>query len=611
MHRFPQIVLIALLIPLTSFAQPAQAQYRFDSWTTDNGLPHNFVRDILQTRDGYLWLATLDGLARYDGVRFTVFDKSNTPGLTSNSFSVLLEDDEGALWIGTNNGGLTRYRQGVFTTFTTADGLPDNTIRRLYKDGRGDLFITTLRSHLYWRAGKFVLDPDLPSRASAAYYPGRSGTRWVFDPAGLHRFQDGREVTYPMPIAFTAVAEFYEDQQGSLWMGTYNVGLYCLKNGEVIHYTEADGVPFNCSIYPVGEDRDGHQWFATESSVAQGGGILSFKDGRFTRFTTADGLSSNNVRSMYADREGNIWVGTTDNGLNRLTRRFITPYSTKDGLAGNNVFPIYEDRDRNVWVGTRDGLSRFQAGRFSSNSFAQAELGKQRNVESLFEDDQGRMWIGSRPVGLFERGHFGQIPAALSLPLNTDCYVIHQDRQGTMWFATFAALLSFKDGVIQTYTTKDGLPADQSRVIYEDRHGRLWFGTTGGLAYIEDGHFVALTTKDGLAGDFVDQPLRRRGRGIMDRHIRQRAEPSERWTLHQLHRCPGSLQQWRLLNPGRQSRQSLDELQPGHLPHQSAAAQRLRRRQAQNNQLGRLWQTGWHAERPMQCRQPTGWYQNS
>ena len=101
----------------------ARAQYRFDHWTADNGLPQNSVRDIVQTRDGYLWLATLDGLVRFDGVRFTVFNKSNSPGIISNRFLQLYEDGQGALWASTDSSGLTRLRQGRFTTYTTAHGV--------------------------------------------------------------------------------------------------------------------------------------------------------------------------------------------------------------------------------------------------------------------------------------------------------------------------------------------------------------------------------------------------------------------------------------------------------------------------------------------------------
>src|SRR5215813_1563345 len=132
--------LTAFLV-LSFSAATARAQYRFDHWTADNGLPQNSVRDILQTRDGYLWLTTFDGLVRFDGVRFTVFDKSNSPGIITNRFVSLYEDAEGDLWASTENTGLTRLHQGRFTTYTTENGLPDNRVSSLGGDGQGHLLL--------------------------------------------------------------------------------------------------------------------------------------------------------------------------------------------------------------------------------------------------------------------------------------------------------------------------------------------------------------------------------------------------------------------------------------------------------------------------------------
>src|SRR5215470_2775041 len=124
------------LLACLLFTGVAFAQYRFDHWTADNGLPQNSVRDIVQTRDGYLWLATFDGLVRFDGVRFTIFNKSNSPGVITNRFVSLYEDAQGDLWASTENSGLTRLRQGRFTTYTTERGLPDNYVPAIGSDGQ-------------------------------------------------------------------------------------------------------------------------------------------------------------------------------------------------------------------------------------------------------------------------------------------------------------------------------------------------------------------------------------------------------------------------------------------------------------------------------------------
>jgi ligand-binding sensor domain-containing protein len=138
MSLVPRILLsLGVCLGALLLASPAPAQYHFDSWTTENGLPQNTIRAIVQTHDGYLWLASLDGLVRFDGVHFTVFTTANTPALRSNRCTSLFEDQAGQLWIGTEDGGLVKQHDGVFTTFTTDQGLPGNEVRQVWADDQG------------------------------------------------------------------------------------------------------------------------------------------------------------------------------------------------------------------------------------------------------------------------------------------------------------------------------------------------------------------------------------------------------------------------------------------------------------------------------------------
>ena len=170
---FRRVLAIAFLF---SGAQTLTAQYRIESWTTDNGLPQNSVRSIVQTRDGYLWLTTFDGLVRFDGVRFTVFDKSNTKGLSTNRFTALHEDGDGALWIGTGDGGLTFYRDGVFKTLTFEDGVPRGQVAGFTRDLNGELLIVIESNRFYLRDGKFIPAPPEYQTFDIAHYLAPSGT---------------------------------------------------------------------------------------------------------------------------------------------------------------------------------------------------------------------------------------------------------------------------------------------------------------------------------------------------------------------------------------------------------------------------------------------------
>ena len=149
------LLAIARLSLLTLLWFPsATAQYRFDSWTTNNGLPQNSISSIIQTRDGYLWMTTFDGLVRFDGVQFKVFNKSNTKGLSTNRFTALYEDKDGTLLVGTNDGGLTRYRHGLFTSSTVADGVPEGPVLFFSQDLNGELLIGIGGGQFYLREGK-------------------------------------------------------------------------------------------------------------------------------------------------------------------------------------------------------------------------------------------------------------------------------------------------------------------------------------------------------------------------------------------------------------------------------------------------------------------------
>jgi len=159
-------------------AAPVAAQYRVDHWTTDNGLPQNTVRSIVQTRDGYLWLTTFDGLVRFDGARFTVFNKSNTSGLNSNRFTSIYEDKDGTLWAGTEDGGLTAHRNGVFRTYTTADGLESNQVPAINFNGNGEIYLNVISNFVYWRGGRFVQAPAEYDRRVVKHYWGATGTLW-------------------------------------------------------------------------------------------------------------------------------------------------------------------------------------------------------------------------------------------------------------------------------------------------------------------------------------------------------------------------------------------------------------------------------------------------
>ena len=190
-HLHPLAIARIFLLTLLWFPSTT-AQYRFDSWTTDNGLPQNSISSIIQTRDGYLWMTTFDGLVRFDGVQFKVFDKSNTKGLSTNRFTALYEDKDGTLWAGTNDGGLTRYRDGLFTSPTVADGVPEGPVLFFSHDLKGELLIDIGNGRFYMREGKFISAPPeylVPHLKNNYLAP--SGSQWTIEANEAGRLTTG------------------------------------------------------------------------------------------------------------------------------------------------------------------------------------------------------------------------------------------------------------------------------------------------------------------------------------------------------------------------------------------------------------------------------------
>src|SRR5437588_289757 len=185
------------------------SQFNRQVWLTENGLPQNTVHSITQAKDGYVWIATEEGLARFDGIKFTVFDKQNTPELKSNDIRVLLEDRRGALWIGTTD-GLVRLMDSKFTAFTTRDGLPSNVIDALCEDQNDSLWVATA--------------------AGMAHFS--EGSVWIGTAGGLSRFSDKHFSSFRPGdgLANEIILSIFEDREGSLWLGTESGGLSLLRD---------------------------------------------------------------------------------------------------------------------------------------------------------------------------------------------------------------------------------------------------------------------------------------------------------------------------------------------------------------------------------------------
>jgi ligand-binding sensor domain-containing protein/signal transduction histidine kinase len=475
--------------------------YSLDAWSVDRGLPESAVFALVQTRDGYLWVGTTEGLARFDGLRFTVFDKANTPAIRHNQIQALFEDRAGALWIGTYGGGLVRLKDGRFDAFTTREGLPGDTVRSLAQSADGALWIGTHGAGLgRLRDGVFrtlTRRDGLAGDLVRAVRASRDGVVWVGTNHGLNRLRGDtvETLTTATGLLHENVTSLFEDARGRMWIGTSG-GLNVYEDGRLRGYTTRDGLSAD-RVFAIQEDPDGDLWVGTE-----GGGLNRFRGGRFEALRARDGLGSDVVRALLQDGEGSLWIGTYGGGLARLRDGFVV-HTTQDGLPDDQVRAVLEDRRGAIWAATAGGLGRWQDGRWRIYS-REAGLADD-TVLSLHEDRAGVLWVGTRDGGLhrFQDGRFRVFTTAQGLPNNT-VMAIADGRDGALWVGTEGGAARFAEGRFAVYGTAQGLSFPEVRAIHEDRRGDLWIGTFGGgLNRLRDGRFRVWTRREGLSNDSI------------------------------------------------------------------------------------------------------------
>jgi PAS domain S-box-containing protein len=480
----------------------AITQYRHRAWKTEDGLPQLSAHAIIQTRDGYLWIGTQEGLVRFDGVHFTIFDKRNTPGLENHSIFTLLEGRDGSLWIGTG-GGLSRLKDGRFITYSTDQGVSHNLIYDLYEDPEGNLWVGTFGGGLNrLQAGRwtaYTVKEGLASNFVTSICGSKSSGLWIGTNDGVTRYKDGKFTTFTTKdgLAHNSVFDVYEDRKGNIWIGTAD-GLSLWREGRFRTFTTREGLSSN-EIRSIYEDRDGNLWIGTE-----GKGLNRFNDGTFTSLTTREGLSDDFVYSLCEDREGSLWVGTYGGGLNRLSDGKFTTYSTAEGLPDDLVRPIFQSRDGSIWIGTqKGGLTHFKDGRFKT--YTTKDGLAYNGVRALAEDSEGALWVGTGGGGLsrFRNGKFTNYTTRDGLA-NDYILALIVSRDGSVWIGTKGGGLShYQNGRFTNYTTGDGLLDGVVRTILESRDGSLWIATNRGLSRLKDGRFTSYTTREGLSHNFL------------------------------------------------------------------------------------------------------------
>ena len=521
-------------------------QYVHDHWGVPQGLPQNSAYTLFQSRDGYLWFGTQEGLVRFDGLQFKVIDRINNKDMRNNWGFPFAEDQRGGIWMmyAGRNLGVGRYANGVFHTVDTTDGLPSNDIRyiRTTRDGSVWIFERSARlvtQYLHGTMKTWRQSDGLPSDSVFSVSEDSKGNFWFNTPKGVAKY-DGHSFTVfstrnglpndnALGTGHRGIETIFEDSQGTVWM-RMNSGLIRLRDGKTRIFTTKDGLLDN-RANPVFEDKDGAIWFFSTEGINKmaGGRIQSYKtttpfqnvndvcvgkdnaiwigtnegiwrfaDGVYDHFGKENGLSNEIIGTMLIDREGSVWFGIDGNGLHRLREGKFVTYSREDGLKSNDITSVLEDSKNNLWIGTRGGglarLSGTTVRVFDENDKLFPWIG------SIAEDHQGTMWVtgfdGDR-TKIYTINN-GVVREYKQRGISFDqAYELIVRKSGAVLVTLADSILSFQHGRF-TLLNKELISARPSCLI-EDSKEQLWIGTFGGGLYLlKDNTLVHFTKEQGF-----------------------------------------------------------------------------------------------------------------
>ncbi len=547
-----------LLAALVVFVLPVRAlnpskrltQFQRNIWQGQHGLPQNSVSCIAQSPDGFLWVGTGDGVARFDGDSFLPFEDRSKVANRNLTIRSLCATRDGSIWFGTK-GGLNRIENGqVVQTFTRHEGLPVEHIGVLYEDVSGQLWAGTGVGLIRVDRGGFTTFPvgtgprsgavwaicDAPGgglwlatdQGLVLFHHGKStryssaeglpegellsvvvdskGVPWVGSDTGfLARFENGRfTVFWPNPSwEARSLSSMVWDVDQNLWIASYGAGLMRFREGKFESLGKASLCPRD--VESVALDSNGDLWVGTSNS-----GLYQLQDAPFTPFGPPEGLTDPLTDLVFEDSDGVLWVGTgEENGADRIVGDQVTHLGLAQGLPSLDVLTFANRREGGVWIGTGRGLSAWNAGRVERHR----PPGVPENAAffMVLEDGPDRTWYGT-DVGLFEvqGGRTVHHSRSNGLPSNEVRTVI-SDRRGGVWVGTYnggVAHLSATNRTWTSWTTREGLSVDYIRSLLLDDDGTLWIGSNGGgLMRLRGTNVVVFNQKNGLPNDQVFQVL--------------------------------------------------------------------------------------------------------
>ena len=536
MRKTCDILGVALFASVTALAlDPGRAinQYGHDVWSAQNGLPGEAVYQILQSRDGYLWLRTSAGLVRFDGVRFVLTEPVVDGRPVREPIKAICRDLDGDLLVRSTSRTL-HYSGGTFTDYRRPGELPSGDIRVLFetsdrqillgsdnfiyaitKDGPvqllegtswisgfleeqpGKVWISGLTGLYLYEHARVTRLPVSSGRLQAMVLEADAPNRtWVGTISGLRSLEDGRVVETPVTRRISSgVSSMVKDRDGNLWVGTMR-GLYRVKGTQVSNFSVLTGLAEN-RVLSLFQDREGSIWVGTAS------GLERLRDTRLLTLTYREGLPADSADNVMVARDGSVYVFCSGGGLARIRGGRVDAFTVKNGLPSIYSDGLFEDRDGTVWLGSNVGLARFDSGRFRLFT-GQGHMSRYY-ISAVSEDSEGLIVATSEELVLrFKDGkvspwtfHGNTTPLSVR---GTYTFTIYRSPDGTLWFGTVRGLFRFRDGEPPEGALQKQVTFPVTTIV-DDGRGSLWLGgRIPGLTRlrIRDGHVTRYTSKDGL-----------------------------------------------------------------------------------------------------------------
>lgn len=518
-------------------------------WSTDTGVPpncppQNSIIAMAQTREGYLWLGTFRGLARFDGRHFTVFDESNTPQLGSGTIVFLFADSHGGLWVGTETEGAVQIKRGVVTPLSIGGRGRGGRLVSACEQTNGVVWLCTANGQLgrytegnlsVWqlptdpgRVGEYrslVLDEDLlwigaqgrltafgaadialgrslpPERLAIPMnldllVPSARGGFWLLANRQVQKYH-ARVIerdfgAYPWTDA--PVFSGCEDAKGNLVVGTLNRGLTWFDaDGRAESVMSGSRSITHDTVLSVLTDREGSLWVGTD-----GGGLNRLQRQAFSVLPVSSGEK---IEAVCSDGEGGLWIAVDRRPLRHWQGGRLREFGTAEGLPELKVRTVLASRNGIIWVGTeRHGLWQL-----ATNAFRPAPDAARlpRAITALHEDKQGRICVGTRDgVARWDGTNWSLLRNGLG---SGEVRALADDAQGTLWIGTAGGGLSewTGDNKLNTHRKSDGLPSDHISALLVDKANVLWVGTGSGLARFDGRQWTSHASEQGLIGNSV------------------------------------------------------------------------------------------------------------